>query len=140
MSPMEIGQAGAWRIVGWRRVCASPTIWPEVVRRLRARSVAVSDEANPAGLRQGNVLWSVDEPVEGTVKGPLGLAWEWTEVQPEVLALTDPMAVLSNADLTDDSGQQLASEVRILQLNHAIHTLNWQPEVLALLPRCAMSS
>jgi hypothetical protein len=58
----------------------------------------------------------------------MGLAWDWCEVR-HVIALADPMTVLSNVQLTADDGQRLPRSQELLYLNNAIHELCWQDEV-----------
>jgi hypothetical protein len=58
------------------------------------------------------------------------LAWDWAEVRKDVVALCDPMNVLSNVRLVDDEGAPLGAAERVLHLNSAIHELDWQPHVM----------
>lgn len=72
------------------------------------------------GLRCGEEVWgtSDDEPIQ--------IAWEWTEIQPDVVALFDPMNILCNVDLVDGCGKTLGCSRRMLHLNNVIHQLDWR--------------
>ena len=75
--------------------------------------------------RQGQALWG------GCIKGRhVGIAWDWAEVTSSVVAMSDPMKVLTNLVLTDDDGCILDDGATVLQLNGAIHELPWQDVVL----------
>ena len=82
-------------------------------------SVRVHDARS--GLRSGQEVWAtMDE------SRPIHIAWEWTEIQPEVVALFDPMNILCNVALIDGEGQTLARSRRMLHLNNVIHQLGWR--------------
>ncbi|MEO8279059.1 MAG: hypothetical protein ABI564_05170 [Ideonella sp.] len=60
-----------------------------------------------------------------------GIGWEWFELCPGVLALADPMMVMTNLFLLDDHGRVLSDDRKTLYLNSVIHELGWQKHVLA---------
>jgi hypothetical protein len=69
----------------------------------------------------GQVLWA------GEIEGRrFGIAWDWAEMFPHVVAMTDPMSIQSNMILLDDAGGVLADSVRVVRLNSAVHGLAWQ--------------
>jgi hypothetical protein len=87
------------------------------LRQIR-RSVQV-DQAR-CGLRYGQELWSTGD------HQPIRMAWSWTEIQPDVVALFDPMNILCNVALIDGDGHTLARSRRLLYLNEVVHRLNWR--------------
>ncbi|MDQ2736026.1 MAG: hypothetical protein M3Y55_13795, partial [Pseudomonadota bacterium] len=58
-------------------------------------------------------------------------AWDWREVRPGVVALSDPMTVLSNIVLLGEEGRPVDSFKRILHLNNVIFSLPWQAKACA---------
>ena len=55
-----------------------------------------------------------------------GLAWDWFELRPRVVALADPMNVLSNLEFVDAEGRPLSRGQRLVELNNIIASLPWQ--------------
>lgn len=71
----------------------------------------------------GDVTWAGD--VNGNT---VAVAWKWREVLPNIVALSDPMAIESNIVLLDDEGRVLPQPKRILYLNAVVSRLRWQSE------------
>jgi hypothetical protein len=65
------------------------------------------------------------------------VAWDWIELQQGVVAMADPMALVTNLQLTDSHGEILPSTQACLHLNEIVHTLPWQSEVQRALHRVA---
>ncbi|MDG0832479.1 hypothetical protein [Roseateles saccharophilus] len=74
-----------------------------------------------SGLRSGQEVWATEAGGE-----PIQIAWEWTEIQPDVVALFDPMNILCNVALIDGEGHTLARSKRMLHLNNIVHQLSWR--------------
>lgn len=75
------------------------------------------------GTRKGQATWiSAHQP-------DIGLAWDWVEVLPGVVALEDPMQIISNVDLQGAGNQLLDDDARRLALNRIVHRLPWQRAV-----------
>lgn len=72
------------------------------------------------GLRRGEEIWSTADEL------PIRIAWEWAEIQPHVVALFDPMSILSNVALVDGEGHALGRSRRMVHLNNAVHRLDWR--------------
>jgi hypothetical protein len=64
-----------------------------------------------------------------------GVAWDWVEVQEGVVAMADPMALVTNLQLTDSNGAVLPTLQAALHLNGLVHMLPWQCEVQRALHR-----
>lgn len=118
----------AWQLISWKPVL---TTLPEFRRAMtQMRPLGEAGVGGPfcgprSGPRQGQALWAV------THQGlPLGLAWDWAEVRDDVVALCDPMNVLSNVRLVDEEGAPLGDAERMVHLNSAIHELDWQAHVV----------
>ena len=87
-------------------------------------SVHVDDGEKP--LRYGQLLWGFE-----TDDSMLGIAWDWREVMPDVVAIADPMSIVSNACFVDEEGIAVDDAVRMLCLNSAVYQLPWQTTVCA---------
>ena len=61
--------------------------------------------------------------------GDVGMAWDWVQLARGVVAIADPMAVLSNLRLINDEGEVLTAFETALHLNDIVHGLPWQREV-----------
>lgn len=73
------------------------------------------------GLLHGQVVWGTT-----TRDGMIGFAWDWMEVKEFVVAIADPMLIVSNLRLVDGDGASVPESERILCMNNAIHALGWQ--------------
>lgn len=114
----------AWQVLTWPRAFFTPTQWRAYVARmglLEASRIETDDSSN---CGEGTVLWGLVEP-----ERKVGMAWDWREVKRGVLALADPMRIISNVMLVDSDGKCLPQSARVLYLNNAIASLCWQPAV-----------
>jgi hypothetical protein len=60
----------------------------------------------------------------------IGIAWDWAEVRRRVVVIADPMQIITNLVLLDDSGNALTYQSSLLQVHNVIHQLEWQFRVL----------
>jgi hypothetical protein len=111
----------AWQVISWSPVVTTVPAFEREIAKLRHLGTSVHAEESDEGLRQGQVLWGVDEAAYA-----IGIAWDWAEVRHDVVAVADPMKVLSNVTLVDEDGVCLEESRRIVYLNSAIHELHWQ--------------
>lgn len=72
----------------------------------------------------GQTLWGESSP-----EHPAGVAWDWVEVQEGVVAMADPLAVVTNLKLLDARGEALSAFELAVRLNGLVHALPWQSEV-----------
>lgn len=72
----------------------------------------------------GQTIWSgaLDD-------GEAGLAWDWVQTSRGIVALADPMSVVTNLRLLGDEGEVLTSLQAAVYLNALVHDLPWQDEV-----------
>lgn len=105
----------------WSTVRRSAHEWAASICALRPLGASINVDGEADGIRYGQVLWG------GTWDGELiGLAWDWREVRRNVIAMSDPMTVVSNLTLLDASGEGLSDSRRLMCLNSTIHQLDWQ--------------
>jgi hypothetical protein len=58
-----------------------------------------------------------------------GLAWDWVQISRGVVALADPMSVVTNLRLVGDEGEVLTALEAAYFLNALVRDLPWQSEV-----------
>ena len=117
----------AWQLIAWKPVLATLPEFRRALAQMRplAEPPAGRSVETATAARQGQALWAASHRGE-----PLGLAWDWAEVRDDVVALCDPMKVLSNVHLVGDDGAPLGEAERIVHLNSAVHELDWQPHAM----------
>ncbi|MBI5271963.1 MAG: hypothetical protein HY856_20055 [Burkholderiales bacterium] len=114
----------------WQPVTATLDDWTRAVRRFEPLGITHWPQAECRTEGQGQVVWGVPR---GTAS--IGLCWEWCEVQPGVVVLSNPMGVCSNARLLGPDGEAVAHGRQLLAWNDAIHSLGWQTAVARDLAR-----
>ena len=86
------------------------------------------------GQRQrvaGQTIWA------GTVSGgEAGMAWDWVEIADGIVAMADPMSVVTNLRIVSDEGEVLTAQEAARFLNGLVHALPWQDEVGRALATC----
>lgn len=113
-----------WGVRSWHPVMITPESFQEMTDRMRPLGASESPGAS-SHPRQGQVLWG-----GATERGLVGLAWDWIEMQRDVIVMLDPMTVLSNAVFVNDQGQLLAEHNWILYLNNVVHDIEWQKALI----------
>ena len=74
----------------------------------------------------GEVLWGVELKDEIGRNRMIGVCWEWREVIPNVLALSNPLGIQSNVSLKDERGELVSPSTLVLHLNAAVSRFAWQ--------------
>ena len=75
---------------------------------------------------------SVGQTVWGTnaTDADAGVAWDWITTMPAgIVAMADPMSVVTNLRLLGPQGEVLTALEAALHLNVMVHALPWQNEV-----------
>jgi len=62
-------------------------------------------------------------------EGEAGVAWDWVQICGDVVAMADPMSVVTNLRLIGEEGEVLTALESARFLNEIVHTLPWQTEV-----------
>jgi hypothetical protein len=60
----------------------------------------------------------------------LGVCWEWREVIPNVVALSNPLEIQSNVRLKDEAGALVTPAKLVLHLNAAVSAFRWQGQLI----------
>ena len=79
---------------------------------------------NRAGPCSGQTLWGETSPERSA-----GVAWDWVLIQQGVVAIADPLGLITNLKLLDAEGEALSSHQIAIRLNEIVHALPWQTEV-----------
>ena len=115
-----------WTLYSW-----PPVFWQANSRR-RLRFVHVGTRVvtsgDPCQPSSGHTVWS-----GSSAHGDAGLAWDWVEVTRGVVAMADPMCVVTNMQLLNPNGEVLPAAEAALHFNQFVRRLPWQEEVRRLL-------
>jgi hypothetical protein len=95
-------------------------------------STRIRDDGSPAGCRCGDTVWMA---LNG--QQPAGLAWEWSEVRPGMVMLSDPNSIITNLQFVDEQQNQVLGLNKTVMVNRLVHALAWQAPVSALLQQAA---
>lgn len=69
--------------------------------------------------------------------GEAGMAWDWIQIGHGVVAMADPMSLVTNLRLVGQQGEVLTVCESARYLNEFVRRLPWQHEVRSLL-RCSL--
>lgn len=111
----------AWTIKAWPPVLSQQAAL--FAARYRHIGTEVQDPSAEPGKRAGQTIWaSRTEP-------SVAIAWDWAEVCPFVVVLSDPMAILTNAQIERAPHRPLDESDAVVAVNTVVHRLPWQREV-----------
>jgi hypothetical protein len=88
---------------------------------LGTQVLSFGDDVSP---RSGQTLWGDSSDAQSA-----GVAWDWVEIQRGIVAMADPLGLVTNLKLLDDSGEALDTVQVAVQLHQLVHALPWQTEV-----------
>jgi hypothetical protein len=111
-----------WIISAWPPVLWQAGAVPEL--HFVHLGTCVLHDAAEGGTYAGQTLWG-----EASGDRSAGVAWDWIQIQQGVVALADPMGLVTNLKFLDARGEALAPCEMVLQLNEIVHALPWQSEV-----------
>lgn len=118
----EMLMTPAWIVCAW-----PPVLWqvdetaPLHLVHLGTRVLRFGNDEGPL---IGQTLWG-----ETSAEPVAGVAWDWVEVQDGVVAMADPLGVVTNLKLLDARGEALSDFQVAVHLNGLVHSLPWQTEV-----------
>jgi hypothetical protein len=111
-----------WTVRAW-----PPLLWQvETPPRLRLRHLGtrVTNPGDQTTRTAGQTIWAA--PMPG---GQAGMAWDWIHLSRGVVAMADPLSVVTNLRLVTTDGDGLTLLETLRYLNEVVHTLDWQDEV-----------
>lgn len=120
--------ATAWALSAW-----PPLLWqatePKPVR-FHHLGTHITPTRSLPGCFSGQTLWMAHG-----AEGEAGMAWDWIEIAHGVVAMADPLSVVSNVRFIGDEGEVLTALQAAPYLNGLVHQLPWQREVARALRR-----
>jgi hypothetical protein len=115
-----------WSLYSW------PTVFCQANTKRRLRFVhlgsCVTFAADGQQPTSGQTLWAEQGDTPGA-----GLAWDWVQIGSGVLAMANPMCVVTNLRLVGERGEVLSVNEAALYYNRMVCALPWQDEVWRLL-------
>ena len=112
----------AWIVYAWPPVLCQASSAPQLhLVHLGTRVLTFGDEAGPCS---GQTLWG-----DASEDRSAGVAWDWVELQEGVVAMSDPLGMVTNLRLLDARGEALSQIQVAAHLHQLVHALPWQTEV-----------
>jgi hypothetical protein len=99
-----------------------------VPARFQHLNTLVTLRGDEPGPPAGQTVWAAAADC-----GDAGVAWEWVLVSRGVVAMADPMAVVTNLRLVGAAGEELNAYEAACFLNCLVRELPWQQEVRRVL-------
>lgn len=117
-----IAAATPWSLRAW-----PPVLW-QAGRESQLQFHHLGTRVTFAGDRisrtAGQTMWGLHAG-----GGEAGVAWDWIQITADVVAMADPMSVVSNLRLVGEEGEVLTALQAARYLNEIVHALPWQTEV-----------
>lgn len=112
----------AWIVCAWPPLLWQASRAPQLhLTHLGTHVLSVGDQAS---LCSGQTLWG-----DANDEQSAGVAWDWVELQQGVVAMSDPLGLVTNLKLLDDQGAALTRVEAAMQLHQLVYKLPWQSEV-----------
>jgi hypothetical protein len=112
----------SWSIRAW-----SPVLW-QAEGAARLQFDHLDTQIFPAAGEDarvcGQTLWRTE-----AADAEAGVAWDWVMLSDEVVAMADPMSVVTNLRLVGERGEVLTSWEAARHLSRIVYGLPWQGEV-----------
>ena len=111
-----------WALCAW-----PPVLWQLGDNpRLQLHHVGthVTHSGDTINRLAGQTVWAAESD-----DGQAGLAWDWIQLSRGIVAMADPLAVVTNLRLLSPEGEVLTSSESARHLNELVHGLPWQSEV-----------
>ena len=116
----------AWIVYAWAPVLWQASAAPRLhLVHLGTRVLSFGDNDFPCS---GQTLWGDDSETHTA-----GIAWDWVEIRQGVVAMSDPMGMITNLRLIDAHGDMLSQTQVAVYLHPVVHALPWQSEVTRVL-------
>lgn len=123
---MATDMTPAWIVYAWAPVLCQASAAPQLhLVHLGTRVLTFGDDTGPCS---GQTLWA-DDSEDRTA----GVAWDWVELRKGVVAMADPLGMVTNLRLLDSQGDTLNQTQLAVHLHQLVHALPWQSEVTRVL-------
>jgi hypothetical protein len=94
------------------------------IANFRHLSTRISFDDDPDEPVSGQTVWVAH--VDGN---EAGMAWDWVQIARGVVAMADPMSIVTNLQLVGTTGEVLTPLQAARYLNELLRGLPWQEEV-----------
>ncbi len=112
----------AWIVYAWPTVLWQASSAPDLhLIHMGTRVLTFGDADSRCS---GQTLWGAPSRELSA-----GVAWDWVEIQQGVVAMADPLSLITNLKLLDSRGEALSNLEVAVQLHQIVHQLPWQSEV-----------
>lgn len=111
-----------WTLRAW-----PPVLWQlgtQTPLHLKHISTQITDPGSGLVRTYGQTVWACRSDM-----GEAGLAWDWIELGQGVVAMADPLAVVTNLVLLHEEGGELTRLEAARHINVILHSLPWQDAV-----------
>ena len=111
-----------WTLHAW-----PPLLWQvgrSIPIRLQHLGTQITNPGDAVFRTVGQTLWAWHDD-----DGDVGIAWDWVQLTRGVVAMADPMAVVTNLRLVGEEGEVLTAVEAARHFNVIVHSLPWQHEV-----------
>ena len=111
-----------WTVRAW-----PPLLWQvDKLQPLRLRHLGtrVTNPGDQVSRTSGQTIWAT-----AAAEGQAGMAWDWIQMPAGVVAMADPLSVVTNLRLVNPDGDALSLLESLRHLNEVVHALPWQCEV-----------
>lgn len=129
MGPLQASLPGgvdplpsAWSLRGW-----PPVLWPaghSAALRLKHLGTRVTLLDERLHRTAGQTFWATR-----AAGNEVGVAWDWVQMPRGLVAMADPMCVVTNIRIVGDEGEVLTAYEAARVLNEMVYMLPWQDEV-----------
>lgn len=120
--PPVRGPVTPWSLRSW-----PPLFWQAdrpMGLQLRHLGTRITSEGDGQLGPAGQTLWA-----GSSADGAAGVAWDWVLLTQGIVAMADPMCVITNLRLVGQAGEVLTAPQAALFLGQIVHSLPWQCEV-----------
>lgn len=115
----------------WDPFEASLLEWRRLCKRMKYLDSSRGIDFDRDRTHLGEVLWGIEVKDAAGPGRMIGVCWEWREVIPNVLALSNPLGIQSNVLLKDERGEIVTPSKLVLHLNAAVNRFAWQNDLTA---------
>ena len=122
ISEFAIPPATAWSLRAWPRLLWQAGAHPHA--RFRHVDTCIVLASESLGPPAGQTVWAAS-----VADCQAGMAWDWVQVTQGVVAIADPMSLVTNVRLIGEEGEVLTAQQSARFLNELVRTLPWQQEV-----------
>jgi hypothetical protein len=105
----------AWPTLLWQLEKLEPL-------QLRHLDTRVTNPGDQVSRTAGQTVWAANSV-------QAGMAWDWIQLARGVVAMADPLSVITNLRLVNSEGAVLSPIESLRHLNEIVHMLPWQDEV-----------